>query len=399
LEAILHHEFAHIKRKDTLVQFFAQIACCLYWMNPLTWILERRLFIERERACDDIAMGKRIKASEYAGHLMEVMEEAGTRQKLAWVTSAMAEGTDFKDRILSVLDPLAKRTTPNLGQSTAVVALAACILLPLAALHPWSEAGAEVQLHVFPAHAISSEPRGGSFVGNLNDEQKMKPEDVADDGTRALIAVLQSEDANMREHAATALAKQGAKGAVPALMAVVCQDPDPDVREHAASALAVLGDTRATPALIDALKDNDASVREHVASALGKLKDTRAISPLMNILRSDSNARVREHAASALGRIGGDEVSGALTQSYHQDGDIRVRAHAAYGLGLARDPGAFDLLIDGLISKHAIIRSHCAEALGLIGDPRAVEHLQATLHDSDSSVRQSAQRALDKMIW
>jgi len=98
LKAILRHELAHIKRNDILIQFFAQIACCLYWINPLVWILERKLFVERERACDDIALGQDIKASDYAGHLMETLEELGTQRNDVWVVAAMAEGTDFKDR-------------------------------------------------------------------------------------------------------------------------------------------------------------------------------------------------------------------------------------------------------------------------------------------------------------
>ena len=52
IEAVLHHELAHIKRRDLLSQFMAQVACCMYWVNPLSWLTERRLFIERERACE-----------------------------------------------------------------------------------------------------------------------------------------------------------------------------------------------------------------------------------------------------------------------------------------------------------------------------------------------------------
>jgi beta-lactamase regulating signal transducer with metallopeptidase domain len=124
LRAVLQHELSHIKRNDILVQFLSQVACCFYWLNPLTWILERKLFIERERACDDMALSQDVKASDYAGHLMEVLEEMGNKRNTLWVTAAMAEGTDFKDRILSVLNPVARRSSPHKGHLFAAAALA-----------------------------------------------------------------------------------------------------------------------------------------------------------------------------------------------------------------------------------------------------------------------------------
>jgi HEAT repeat protein/beta-lactamase regulating signal transducer with metallopeptidase domain len=399
VEAVLHHEFAHIKRRDILVQLLAQLACCLYWLNPLVWILERRMFIERERACDDIAVGQRLKASDYAGFLMEVMEQLGTAQKHTWVMSAMAEGTDFKDRILSLLDPAANRTVPKVRYAGTVIVFSICLLIPLSALRPWATDGAAVRSQLVPVLLVSDKTNDTETVSRLPGGRDDLIQADTDEQTRILIDVLRSANADMREHAATALAKKGAIEAVPALVDAVCHDPNPSVREHAASALGRLGDTRATPALVEALDDGDPSVREHVATALGKLGDQQALGALTKVLRVDSNARVREHAASAIGKIGSNDAYHALVESYSKDRDIRVKAHAAYGLGLSRDLRALDLLLEGMTSRHAVVRSHCAEALGLLGDPRGLEHLRAALRDPDSSVRASAQHALDMMTW
>ena len=35
LQSVLLHELAHIKRRDTIVQLLAQVACALHWFNPL----------------------------------------------------------------------------------------------------------------------------------------------------------------------------------------------------------------------------------------------------------------------------------------------------------------------------------------------------------------------------
>lgn len=339
VEAVLRHELGHVKRMDVLVQFFAQVACCLFWVNPLTWILERRLLVERERACDDIALGRETRGSDYAAHLMAVAEELGEAGNRVWVVSSMAEGTDFKDRILSALDPGARRTAPGRRHAALVFLVTLVLLLPLAAMHPTSQAARTHSEH---------------------------PEVAAGSDTEALIASLGVSDA--------------------------------DIREHAASALGKSGDPRAVPALIDVLDDRDASVREHAASALGRLGDPSAVQPLANVLSSDPEPRVREHAASALGKLGpNDDAYDALVEAYESDADVRVRAHAAFGLGLLGDTRAFDLLVEGLDSDHAEIRRECVEALGWLGDPRAVQHLEPFLESSDARIRQRAQKALQML--
>jgi HEAT repeat protein/beta-lactamase regulating signal transducer with metallopeptidase domain len=370
IEAVLRHELGHVGRRDVLVQFLAQAACCLYWVNPLCWILERRLLVERERACDDIALGRETKGSDYAEHLMAVAEELGAARNRVWVVSAMAEGTDFKDRILSILDPGARRTAPGLRHSVLALLGTGLLLLPLSAIHPVSEAARTHSAH---------------------------PEVAADTDLETLIASLSVSDAEVREHAASALGRSGDPAAVPALIEAL-GDGDPDVREHVASALGRLGDPAAVPALVEALGDRDPDVREHVASALGRLGDPAAVPALAEVVAADPEPRVREHAASALGKLGpNDDAYDALVDAYETDASVRVRAHAAFGLGLLGDPRAFDLLVEGLDSPHADIRRECAEGLGWLGDPRAVPYLEPLLESSDARIRERTQKALQML--
>ncbi len=408
VEAILHHEFAHIKRKDILLQFFAQLACCLYWMNPLVWILERKLFIERERACDDIAINRDVKASDYAGYLIEVMEELGDKRNPVWVMSAMAEGTDFKDRIISVLDPVAKRTSPGISHRSAVVVLSIMLLLPLSSLYPWvvveQAAGGIV------SQVVESETGGGTDPSSLRGRVSRSDGGLAaaepdggpaqGGGNRqedALIVLLDCQDAQMRKHAATALGEAGNRGAVPALIEALT-DKDASVREHVASALGELGDRRAVLPLSEIVTgDRDRRVREHAAVALGMIGDERALPRLIEAVRDDKEPRVREHAATAIGMVGGGDGFEVLTKVYRNDRDVGVRAHGAYGLGLSQDDRGFDLLVEGLGSRHAEIRAHCAEALGLLGDGRAVAHLKKLLRDSSPQVREGTKRALEML--
>ncbi|UCF04952.1 MAG: HEAT repeat domain-containing protein [bacterium] len=437
IEVILHHEFAHIKRKDILLQFFAQMACCLYWLNPLAWVLERKLFIERERACDDIAITRDIKASDYAGYLMEAMEELGDRRNPVWVMSAMAEGTDFKDRIISVLDPVAKRTAPRIGHRSGVAVLSMLLLLPFSSLHPWavgqpavggdvaavveSKTGAGTQTsssrEAVPrddGELAAAEARGGITEGGRDQQadalialldspianmRKHAATALGEAGKReavsALIEALNDEDSSVREHVATALGNIGDRRAALPLAGTVTDDPRARVREHAAIALGMIGDEKALSGLIEAVRaDPEARVREHAATALGMIGDERALSGLIEAVRADPEARVREHAATAIGMVGGEGAFEVLVRSYKNDRDARVRAHAAYGLGHLGDDRAFDLLVEGLGSRHSEIRAHCAGALGLLGDRRAVAYLKKLLRDPSQQVRELARNAL-----
>jgi HEAT repeat protein/beta-lactamase regulating signal transducer with metallopeptidase domain len=401
IEVILHHEFAHIKRKDILLQFFAQLACCLYWINPLAWVLERNLFIERERACDDIAINRDIKASDYAGYLMEAMEELGDRRNPVWVMSAMAEGTDFKDRIISVLDPVAKRTTPRVGHRSAVIVLSLLLLLPFSSLHPWAAGQpsggdmAEVSESETAGGAEASSPREVASRGDGEHAATALGEAGNRAAVPALIEALNDEDASVREHVATALGEIGDRRAVLPLARTVTDDSSARVREHAGISLGLIADKRAVSALIEALRDDPgARVREHAAISLGLIADEKALSALIEALQDDPEARVRQHAAKAIGMVGGGGTFEVLVQSYKTDRGVGVRAHAAHGLGLLRDDRAFDLLVEGLGSSHSEIRAHCAGALGLLGDKRAVAHLEKLLRDPSQQVRELARRAL-----
>jgi beta-lactamase regulating signal transducer with metallopeptidase domain len=115
----------------------AQIVCVLHWFNPLVWLIAQKLFIEQERAADDYVINHGIKISEYAKHLIEASEKVKYARRTSLDVAAMARGTDFKDRMLCVLDPGAKRKSLQFGGNIMIAVIIFLIFMPLASLNPW----------------------------------------------------------------------------------------------------------------------------------------------------------------------------------------------------------------------------------------------------------------------
>ena len=55
LPAILSHEMAHIRRYDLVVNLLQRIVEAFLFFHPVTWWVSRRIRIERENCCDDLA--------------------------------------------------------------------------------------------------------------------------------------------------------------------------------------------------------------------------------------------------------------------------------------------------------------------------------------------------------
>jgi len=131
---VLLHELAHVRRLDCLTQSVAQMACAVYWFNPLAWLAARHMRIERERACDDIVLLAGSSASDYAAHLLEIARGLRGHRLTALAAVAMAQPGPFEGRLLAILDP--KRRRSGISYRSAALVTAALIggLIPLAAV-------------------------------------------------------------------------------------------------------------------------------------------------------------------------------------------------------------------------------------------------------------------------
>lgn len=137
---VLVHEMAHVKRLDALTQLAGQFALALFWFNPLVWVANRRMQMEREHACDDYVIRQGTVPSTYAEELLAMVRSLGTSERTtqpAFAALAMARRSEFEGRMLSILDPVLDRHPLSKGR-TLLSALAALLLVvPLAALQPY----------------------------------------------------------------------------------------------------------------------------------------------------------------------------------------------------------------------------------------------------------------------
>ena len=114
---VLVHEMAHVKRLDALTQLLGQFALAIFWFNPLVWIANRRLQLEREHACDDYVLRHGTQPSTYAADLLDMVQSLGTpahrAAQPAFAALAMARRSEFEGRMLSILDPVLDRPSPR----------------------------------------------------------------------------------------------------------------------------------------------------------------------------------------------------------------------------------------------------------------------------------------------
>lgn len=138
--AVLVHELAHVKRWDALTQLLGLLACALYWVNPFVWVAAKRLRVERELACDDIVLNMGCRASEYAGHLLQI---AGALRRPLGVFASlpMARTSSIESRLRSILDASLSRNaiSRNVVIGTFVMMLGTVIALAATSCSPRGE--------------------------------------------------------------------------------------------------------------------------------------------------------------------------------------------------------------------------------------------------------------------
>ena len=141
LEAILAHELAHIRRYDYLVNLIQTVVETLFFYHPAVWWISRRLRLERERCCDDVAVeacGNRIRYAEALAAIEEVRGAAAPagspRLARAAVGIGAAGGRDLVERIRRVLG-FSSNSPHSVVRSAGAILAVGALLTAIVALH------------------------------------------------------------------------------------------------------------------------------------------------------------------------------------------------------------------------------------------------------------------------
>ena len=164
LRVVLLHELAHIARWDYLSHLVTEIACALYWPNPLVWLARSRVRAEQEQACDDRVLRAGTRSYEYAEHLLEIVRVVQNGRWSLRGTVAMAREADMKGRIRAILDGRTSRhpLTPQAAFLLGVVLIG--FAFPMAAMKPQAAVPAEEE-------DASEEPSSTEVAGTTEEEE------------------------------------------------------------------------------------------------------------------------------------------------------------------------------------------------------------------------------------
>jgi beta-lactamase regulating signal transducer with metallopeptidase domain len=181
---VLLHELAHVKRFDCLTQMMAQLACAVYWFNPLVWYVAQQLRVEREFACDDYVLEAGTRATDYASHLVEIASAFRVEAQVASMAVGMA-CSELESRVRAILNADLSRRTINVSQMTLAVFGVLLLVLPLAVIQPWANAASRSDTRIASDESVTeqSETRlskedsarlNTSVQVNITDENQQK---------------------------------------------------------------------------------------------------------------------------------------------------------------------------------------------------------------------------------
>ena len=129
LRHVFLHELAHIKRHDILTGWMAFGLQVVHWFNPLVWLALHRLRVDRELACDELALScaRTGENESYGLTIVKLLEGYG---QSAWgpsLAGILEDKHQMKERICMI----AKFHKTDRGLALAVVLLAGLALVTL----------------------------------------------------------------------------------------------------------------------------------------------------------------------------------------------------------------------------------------------------------------------------
>jgi bla regulator protein BlaR1 len=129
LRYVFLHELGHVKRRDIPMNWLMTLTLMLHWFNPLVWYAYSRMRVERELACDALALGQAREAENrpYGRTMIKLLEGFSRPAVMPGLVGILENKTQMKRRISMIAN--FKRT--NQWSVVALAALAGLALVTL----------------------------------------------------------------------------------------------------------------------------------------------------------------------------------------------------------------------------------------------------------------------------
>jgi beta-lactamase regulating signal transducer with metallopeptidase domain len=163
IEMVLAHELAHIRRHDFLVNLLQAFVETLMFYHPAVWWMSRRVRIERENCCDDLAVAVCGDRVQYAKALTRLEELRAT----ALPVVVAANGGSLLDRIRRIASSRPEATGVSARWTAAAMMLALLVLalaLPSASALAQREEKAQEQQNPQPDVQPAPQPSSTEVV-------------------------------------------------------------------------------------------------------------------------------------------------------------------------------------------------------------------------------------------
>lgn len=126
LAAVVAHESAHLRRRDTSIQCLAHVNRVIFWFNPLAWWLERKLAVTAEHACDEAAATAIAAPGRYAEILLEMADVVRRHHGRVIWQGVGVNGAGLLDRRIDRL--LGADAFAAASRGRTIVAAVACLV-------------------------------------------------------------------------------------------------------------------------------------------------------------------------------------------------------------------------------------------------------------------------------
>ena len=121
LAPIVLHELAHIQRNDIWFSHFQEFIAVVFWWSPVIRLLNKKIHIDRELACDLRAVKQLNNNKQYAQSLIDCAKLMIIQQRSVLAMGLFSQKKELNNRVTTVLN------SKSLKKPSMLAIIAVCL--------------------------------------------------------------------------------------------------------------------------------------------------------------------------------------------------------------------------------------------------------------------------------